>query len=118
MIYFILGSYVKMKIQISHTVVNHSSHQLTENETALLSMDLNFCPVPGPINETNMFEELDKFARSLRIKEHCGSMEVEGGDEVSYDSDSEDACDYIFVKKVNRSRNLVRTSLWNHLYVT
>ena len=78
-------------------------------------MDLNFCPVPGLINETKLFEELDNLARSLRIKEHCGAMEVEGGDEVSSDSDSEDACDYRFVKKVNGSRNLVRTSLWNHL---
>jgi hypothetical protein len=98
MIYFILGSYVKIKIQISHTVVNHSSHQLTENETSLLSMDLNFCPFPGLNNGTKLFEELDNLARSLRIKEHCGSMEVEGGDEVSSDSDSEDACDNIFVK--------------------
>jgi hypothetical protein len=44
-------------------------------------------------------EELDNFARSLRIKEHFGSKEVEGGDEVSSDSDSEDASDYRFVKK-------------------
>jgi hypothetical protein len=99
MIYFILGTYVKMKIQISHTVVNISSHQLTENETSLLSRDLNFCSVPGPTNETKLSEELDNFARSLRINEHFGSKEVEGGDEVSSDSDSEDACDYRFVKK-------------------
>ena len=99
MIYFIWGSYVKMKIQISHTVVKLSSHQLTENETSLFSRGLNFCPVPVPINETKLSEELDNFARSLRFKEHFGSKEVEGGDEVSSDSDSEDACDYIFVKK-------------------
>ena len=99
MIYFILESYVKMKIQISHTVVNVSSHQLTENEASLLSMGLNFCPVPGPINEIKLFEELDNFARSLRIKEHFGSKEVEVGDEISSDSDPEDACDNIFVKK-------------------
>ena len=73
----------------SHTVVNLSSHQLTENETSLLSRGLNFCPVPGPINETKLSEELDNFARSLRIKEHFGSKEVEGGDDVSSDSDTE-----------------------------
>jgi hypothetical protein len=83
----------------SHTVVNLSSHQLTEHETSLLSRGLNFCPVPGPINETKLSEELDNFARSLRIKEHFGSKEVEGGDEVSSYSDSEDTCDYRFVKK-------------------
>jgi hypothetical protein len=44
-------------------------------------------------------EELDTFARSLRIKEHFGSMKVERGDEVSSDSDSEDACNYRSVKK-------------------
>lgn len=83
----------------SHTVVNLSSHQLTESETSLLSGGLNFCPVPGPINETKLSEELDNFARSLRIKEHFGSKEVERGDEVSSDSDSEETCNYRFVKK-------------------
>jgi hypothetical protein len=43
--------------------------------------------------------ELDNFTRNLRIKEHVGSKEVEGGDEVSSDSDLEDACDNRFVKK-------------------
>jgi hypothetical protein len=42
-------------------------------ETSLLSRGLNFCSVPGPINETKLLEELDNFARSLRIKEHFGS---------------------------------------------
>ena len=46
-----------------------------------------------------MSEELDNFAGSLRIKEHFGSKEVERGNEVSSDSDSEDACNYRFVKK-------------------
>jgi hypothetical protein len=49
----------------SHTVVNLSSHQLTESETSLLPRGLNFCPVPGPINETILSEELDNFARTL-----------------------------------------------------
>jgi hypothetical protein len=44
-------------------------------------------------------EELDNFARSLRIKEHFGSKEVERGDEVSSDSDSDETCNYRFVKK-------------------
>jgi hypothetical protein len=81
-----------------------------------LKRGLNFCLVPGPINETKLSDELDNFARSLRIKEHFGSMEVEGSDKIRSDSDSEDACDYIDLsKKVNGSRNQVRTSLWNHL---
>ena len=99
----------------SHTVVKLSSHQLTASETSLLSRGLNFCPVPGPINETKLSGELDNFARSLRIKEHFGSKKVERSEEVSSDSDSEDPCNHRFVKKVNWFRNLVRTSLWNHL---
>jgi hypothetical protein len=82
----------------SHTVVNLSSHQLTGSETSLLSRGLNFCPVPGPINETKLSEELDNFARSLRVKEHFGSKEVERGDEVSSDSDSEETCNNRFIK--------------------
>jgi hypothetical protein len=42
---------------------------------------------------------VDNFARRLRIKEHSGSKEVEGGDEVSSDNDAEAACDYRFVKQ-------------------
>jgi hypothetical protein len=74
----------------SHTVVKLSSHQLRASETFLLSRGLNFCPVPGPINETKLSEELDNFARSLRIKEHFGSKKVERSEEVSSDSDSID----------------------------
>ena len=59
----------------------------------------NFCLVPGPINEAKLSDELDNFARSLRIKELFGSMEVEGSDKIRSDSDSEDACDYIDLSK-------------------
>jgi hypothetical protein len=48
---------------------------------------------------STLSEELDNFARSLRIKEHFGSKEVERGDEVSSDSESEETCNYRFVKK-------------------
>jgi hypothetical protein len=46
------------------------------------------------------------------------TKEVERSEEVSSDSDSEDACNYRFVKKVNGFRNLVRTSLWTSLVGT
>ena len=49
----------------SHTVVDRSSHQLTENETSLLSRGLNFCPVPGPITEIKLSAELDNVTRSF-----------------------------------------------------
>jgi hypothetical protein len=41
----------------------------------------------------------DNFTRRLRLKEHFCSKEVEGGDEVSSDSDSDDARDYKYVNK-------------------
>ncbi|XP_071144979.1 uncharacterized protein [Mytilus edulis] len=81
-----------------NTVVNLSSKQLTEDETSLLSRGLNFCPVPGPVNDTKLSEELDYFARSLRIKEHFASKE---DDSTTSDSDSDDSNEYRFRKKSN-----------------
>ncbi|XP_071153486.1 uncharacterized protein [Mytilus edulis] len=74
------------------------SKQLTEDETSLLSRGLNFCPVPGPVNDTKLSEELDYFARSLRIKEHFASKE---DDSTTSDSDSDDSNEYRFRKKSN-----------------
>lgn len=82
----------------SNTVVNLSSHHLTESETSLLAKGLNFCPVPGPINSTKLSQELDYFARSLRIKEYFASKKEEDY-EVNSSSDIEGDTKYRFVKK-------------------
>ena len=40
------------------------------DEIRILSQGLNFCPTPRKINEEQLSATLDKFARSLRIKEY------------------------------------------------
>ena len=49
------------------TVVNLSSKYLKLAEICVLSKGLNFCPLPNKINEEQLSDDLDKFARSLRI---------------------------------------------------
>ena len=48
-----------------NVVVNLSNKPLNSAESSLLSKSLNFCPNPPKINE-----DLDQFARRLRIKEY------------------------------------------------
>ena len=62
---------------ISETVVNLSSVNLTEAETRVLSKGLNFCPTPGNINSMQLEDDLNYFARSLRIKEHFFNLNSE-----------------------------------------
>jgi len=49
------------------TVVNLSSKDLTPVEIRVLSKGLNVCPLPNKINEEQLSDDFDKFARSLRI---------------------------------------------------
>jgi hypothetical protein len=51
-------------------VVNLSSKDLKPDEICILSKGLNFCPTPNKINEEQLSADLDKFARSFRIKEY------------------------------------------------
>ena len=51
-------------------VVNLSSKDIKPDEIRILSKGLNFCPTPSTINEEQLSADLDKFARSLRIKEY------------------------------------------------
>jgi hypothetical protein len=70
------------------TVVNLSSKDLKSAEIRILSKGLNFCPTPNKINEEQLSADLDKFARSLRIKEYFSAKERDCPVDVS--SDSED----------------------------
>ncbi|XP_071136384.1 uncharacterized protein [Mytilus edulis] len=54
----------------TNTVVNLSSVALSETETKVLSKGLNFCPTPGKIDSILLEDDLDKLARSFRIKEY------------------------------------------------
>ena len=49
---------------------------------------INFCPTPNKINEEQLSADLDKFARSLRIKEYFSAKERDCP--VDESSDSED----------------------------
>jgi hypothetical protein len=57
------------------TVVNLPSKDLKPAEIRILSKGLNFCPTPNKINEEKLSSDLDKFARSLRIKEYFSAKE-------------------------------------------
>ena len=71
------------------TVVNLSSKDLHPDEIRILSKGLSFCPIPNKINEEQLSADLDKFARSLRIKEYFLAKERDFP--VDGSSDSEDA---------------------------
>lgn len=51
-------------------VVNVSSRQLSPAELKLLSKGLNFSPSSGNINEFELYQDLDNFARNLRLREY------------------------------------------------
>ena len=57
----------------SNVVVNLSSKPLNSAESSLFSKGLNFCPNPPKINVRELDEDLDQFARRLRIKEYFHS---------------------------------------------
>jgi hypothetical protein len=65
-----------------------SSKDLKPAEIRILSKGLNFCPTPNKINEEQLSADLDKFARSLRIKEYFSAKERDCP--VDGSSDSED----------------------------
>jgi hypothetical protein len=51
-------------------IVNLSSKPLNSSESSLLSKGLHFCPNPPKINVRELDEDLDQYARRLRIKEY------------------------------------------------
>ena len=69
-------------------VVNLSSKDLKPDEICILSKGLNFSPTPNKINEEQLSADLDKFARSLRIKDYILAKERDFP--VDGSSDSED----------------------------
>jgi hypothetical protein len=70
------------------TVDNLSSKDLKPVEIRILSKAFNFCPTSDNINEEQLSADLDKFARSLRIKDYFLSKERDCP--VDGSSDSED----------------------------
>ena len=71
----------------SNVVVNFSSKPLNSAESSLLSKGLNFCPNPPKINVREFDEDLDQFARRLRIKEYFHSKK-ETSEDLSTEKES------------------------------
>jgi hypothetical protein len=67
----------EIKRDQNDTVVNLSSIDLKADEICILSKGLNFCPTPNKINQEQLSANLDKFTRSLRIKEYFLAKETE-----------------------------------------
>ena len=85
----------KRKIRVptnpNNTVVNLSTVSLSEDETKVLSKGLNVCPTPSNIDNMKLGDDLDNFARTLRIKEYFGNKDKEVDNEADSDtSDSEE----------------------------
>lgn len=51
-------------------VVNLSSKTLSQAQEKLLSKGLTFCPASGNFNEFQLYQDLDTFARNLRLREY------------------------------------------------
>jgi hypothetical protein len=86
----------------SNVVVNLSSNPLNSAESSLLSKDLKFCPNPPKINIRELDEDLDQFARRLRIKEYFHSKKETSEDLSTDESNIKEVIDIPrFVRKSN-----------------
>ena len=78
-------------------IVNLSDYQLNEDETTVLSKNLQFCPTPNNFNPVALSCDLFKFARQLRLKEYHFDNEKEN------DYDEDDIANHPKLKKPNHS---------------
>jgi hypothetical protein len=74
-------------------VVNLSSKPLNSAESSLLSKSLHFCPNPPKINVRELDEDMDQFARRLRIKEYFHSKKETGENLSTDESDIKEVID-------------------------
>ena len=51
-----------------NSIVNLSSHSLTDTEISVLSKGLDFCPTPGAPDIGNIIQDLDAFKRRTRLQ--------------------------------------------------
>jgi tRNA/tmRNA/rRNA uracil-C5-methylase (TrmA/RlmC/RlmD family) len=84
-------------------VVNLSSKPLNSAKSSLLSKGLNFCRNPPKINVRELDEDLDQFARRLRIEEYFHSKR-ETSEDLSTDE--------LDIKKVIDIPRFVKKSNW------
>ena len=74
-------------------VVNLSSKPLILAESSLLSKGFNVCPNPPKINVRELYEDLDQYARRLRIKEYVHSKKETSEDLSTDESDIKEVID-------------------------
>jgi hypothetical protein len=93
-------------------VVNLSSKNLKPAEIRILSKGLNICPTPNKINEEQLSADLDKFARSLRIKEYFSANERDCPVDGSSDSEDDNEIPFLGLrKKVHGFQNPAKIQL-------
>ena len=51
-------------------IINLSNVQLNSHERAVISRGLTFCPTTGRYNQFTLLQDLDNFARNLRLEEY------------------------------------------------
>ena len=56
--------------QLGRSVVNLSSITLTQSQLEVLEKGLTFCPTPNHMNIVQIWDDLEKFFRRLRLKKH------------------------------------------------
>ena len=78
-----------------------SSTDLKPDEICILSKGLNFCPTPNKINEEQLSADVDKFARSLRIKEYFLAKERDFPVDGSSDSEDDNEIPFLGLRKKN-----------------
>jgi hypothetical protein len=78
-------------------VVNLSSKPLNSAESSLLFKGLNFCLNPPKINVRELDEDLDQFARRLRIKEYFDSKKKSSEDLSTDESDIRDIAEKLLI---------------------
>ena len=59
-------------------MINLSNLEFTTNEYKLLGYNLNFVPTPDSINKNELFQDVNKFNRRIKLKSHFGNLPKEG----------------------------------------
>ena len=70
----------------SHSVLNLSSHVLTEHELSLLSKRLGFCPTPTHIDDKQLLSDFYDFRTRMRLCYHFNKV----SDDVVEDTNTQD----------------------------
>ena len=110
---FLNVEYLERRLTVNCEDDTNRRH-LHDNQTLIrvLSKGLNFCPTPNKINEEQLSADLDKFARTPRIKDYFLSKERDCPVDGSSDSEDDNEIPFLgFRKKVHGFQNPAKTQL-------